>query len=49
MTQAAPVTLKSEFCVLVGTSGEGRKGDSWDHVEAILWRVDPSFARAGVG
>lgn len=23
----------NEFCVLVGASGKGRKGSSWDHVE----------------
>ena len=38
----------NEFCVLVGASGKGRKGSSWDHVEAILGEVDPSFARSGV-
>ena len=38
----------NEFCVLVGASGKGRKGSSWDHVEAIVEHVDPEFARSGV-
>lgn len=38
----------NEFCVLVGASGKGRKGSSWDHVEAILQHVDPAFAEHGV-
>jgi hypothetical protein len=25
----------NEFCVLVGASGKGRKGSSWDHVEHL--------------
>jgi len=33
----------NEFVVLVGSSGKGRKGSSWDHVEAILRQVDPCF------
>jgi hypothetical protein len=38
----------NEFCVLVGASGKGRKGSSWDHVEAILQQVDTAFAESGV-
>jgi len=34
----------NEFCVLVGTSGKGRKGSSWDHVEALLTAAEPDFA-----
>jgi hypothetical protein len=34
----------NEFCVLVGASGKGRKGSSWDHVEALLAAADPEFA-----
>jgi hypothetical protein len=34
----------NEFAVLVGPSGAGRKGSSWDAVEAILARVDPHWA-----
>jgi len=34
----------NEFCVLVGASGKGRKGSSWDHVEALLAAADPGFA-----
>ena len=33
----------NEFCVLVGASGKGRKGSSWDHVEAVLATADPDF------
>ena len=33
----------NEFCVLVGASGKGRKGSSWDHVEALLAAADPEF------
>ena len=33
----------NEFCVLVGTSGKGRKGSSWDHIEAILAAADPDL------
>jgi Protein of unknown function (DUF3987) len=33
----------NEFCVLVGASGKGRKGSSWDHVEALLAAADPTF------
>jgi uncharacterized protein DUF3987 len=32
-----------EFCVLVGASGKGRKGSSWDHVEHLLSTADPDF------
>jgi Protein of unknown function (DUF3987) len=34
----------NEFTVLVGPSGAGRKGSSWDAVEAILAGVDPAWA-----
>lgn len=33
----------NEFCVLVGASGKGRKGSSWDHVEAVLDVIEPTF------
>jgi Protein of unknown function (DUF3987) len=33
----------NEFVVLVGPSGKGRKGSSWDHVEALLDHADPFF------
>jgi len=33
-----------EFVVLVGDSAKARKGSSWDHVERVLHRADPSFA-----
>ena len=33
----------NEFCVLVGASGKGRKGSSWDHVEHLLSTADPDF------
>jgi hypothetical protein len=32
----ASLHYPNEFCVLVGASGKGRKGSSWDHVEALL-------------
>ena len=38
----------NEFLILVGPSGKGRKGSSWDHVAAILAEVDPDFARGSV-
>jgi hypothetical protein len=34
----------NEFVILVGPSGKGRKGSSWDHVETILAQVDGPFA-----
>jgi hypothetical protein len=34
----------NEFVVLVGDSAKARKGSSWDHVERVLRRADPSFA-----
>ena len=34
----------NQFCVLVGASGKGRKGSSWDHVEHLLGAADPDFA-----
>jgi hypothetical protein len=33
----------NEFVVLVGPSAKGRKGSSWDHVEALLRDVDEPF------
>ncbi|MCA1680505.1 MAG: DUF3987 domain-containing protein, partial [Actinobacteria bacterium] len=34
----------NEFVILVGPSGKGRKGSSWDHVDALLGEVDRDFA-----
>ena len=34
----------NEFAVLVGSTGKGRKGSAWDHVEAILAGAEPAFA-----
>lgn len=40
----------NEFVVLVGDSAKARKGSSWDHVERVLQRADPSLAaRARTG
>ena len=39
---------RDEFAVLVGPSGAGRKGSSWDAVEAILARIDPIWAELRV-
>ena len=33
----------NEFCILVGPSGKGRKGSSWDHVEALLAEAERDF------
>ena len=33
----------NEFVVLVGPSGKGRKGSSWDHVEMALGHADPEL------
>jgi hypothetical protein len=33
----------NEFCVLVGPTGKGRKGSSWDHVHALLAHADEPF------
>jgi hypothetical protein len=33
----------NEFVVLVGPSAKGRKGSSWDHVEALMRDVDEGF------
>lgn len=38
----------NEFVVLVGPSGSGRKGSSWDLVEAVLGRLDPGFVAGRV-
>jgi len=39
----ASVHYPNEFVVLVGASGKGRKGSSWDHIEAVLRHVDDTF------
>ncbi|MDA8356419.1 MAG: hypothetical protein M0Z95_09040 [Actinomycetota bacterium] len=40
----------NEFVLLVGDSAKARKGSSWDHVEAVLARADPTFvARTRTG
>jgi hypothetical protein len=36
----------NEFCVLVGASGKGRKGSSWDHVEQLLDAADPDLTHS---
>jgi hypothetical protein len=33
----------NEFIVLVGPTSKGRKGSSWDHVEALMHDIDASF------
>lgn len=33
----------NEFVILVGPSGKGRKGSSWDHVETLFAAVDQGF------
>ncbi len=33
----------NEFIVLVGPTSKGRKGSSWDHVEALIGDVDAGF------
>jgi hypothetical protein len=33
----------NEFVILVGPSGKGRKGSSWDHVDALFADVDHDF------
>jgi len=33
----------NEFVILVGPSGKGRKGSSWDHVDALLEQIDQDF------
>jgi hypothetical protein len=38
----------NEFCVLVGPSAKGRKGSSWDHVEACLAATDAAFVDGGL-
>ena len=38
----------NEFCVLVGPSAKGRKGSSWDHVEACLAATDAAFVDDGL-
>jgi hypothetical protein len=35
----------NEFCVLVGPTGKGRKGSSWDHVQALIEDADQTFAQ----
>jgi hypothetical protein len=34
----------NEFVVLVGDSAKARKGSSWDHVQRLLARADPTIA-----
>ncbi|MCA1679655.1 MAG: hypothetical protein LC777_12265 [Actinobacteria bacterium] len=34
----------NEFVILVGPSGKGRKGSSWDHVDALIADVDRDFS-----
>jgi hypothetical protein len=34
----------NEFVILVGPSGKGRKGSSWDHVDALLTEIDRDFS-----
>ncbi len=38
----------NEFAVLVGSSGKGRKGSAWGHVEAIVTNADSAFASDGL-
>jgi hypothetical protein len=38
----------NEFAVLVGPSGSGRKGSSWDLVETVLARLDADFVAGRV-
>lgn len=38
----------NEFVILVGPSGSGRKGSSWDAVEAVLGEVDEAFVAGRV-
>ncbi len=33
----------NEFAILVGDSAKARKGSSWDHVERVIGRADPSL------
>lgn len=33
----------NEFVVLIGASGKGRKGSSWDHIEAVFDDADHDF------
>ena len=35
----------NEFIELVGPSSKGRKGSSWDHVEALIRDVDAGWQR----
>jgi hypothetical protein len=47
--QVGPTAHRAnEFAVLIGPSGAGRKGSSWDTVEAILGGVDPIWAELRV-
>ena len=38
----------NEFVILVGPSGSGRKGSSWDAVEAVVAEVDEAFVTGRV-
>ncbi|MDQ6617419.1 MAG: YfjI family protein [Actinomycetota bacterium] len=39
----ASLHYPNEFVVLVGATGKGRKGSSWDHIESLLHHVDETF------
>jgi hypothetical protein len=34
----------NEYAILIGPSGNGRKGSAWDHVETLARDIDPGFA-----
>lgn len=38
----------NEFAILVGPSGSGRKGSSWDAVEAVVAEIDKAFVTGRV-
>jgi Protein of unknown function (DUF3987) len=42
MVEATPHHL-NEFCVLVGATGKGRKGSSWDHVQTLFEHAEQPF------
>ena len=48
LTVEASRHYPNEFCVLVGASGKGRKGSSWDHVEKLIAHADPAFTERRV-
>jgi hypothetical protein len=43
LTVEASRHYPNEFVVLVGASRKGRKGSSWDHLQSLLARIDPSL------